>query len=133
MGSGLVVEQLLHAPVVGGLVIVRQCGAKPTSTDLMRRHRRCTSRDHPMQPTPTSPESWSTWVLYGSLRRGSPQHITALASLAVIMLLGGTVGIGAVLLASVWVAAMRVGVRLAFGSLEGVGTVPDADGKEEPI
>lgn len=126
------VEQLLHAPVVGGLVIVRQCWAKTTSTDLMRRHRRCTPKDHLMQPTPTSADSWSTWVLYGSLRESSRQRTTVLVVLAVIVLLGGPVGIGAALLATVAVAAMRVGVRLATGSLEGLGTVLDAVDEEEP-
>lgn len=126
------VEQLLNAPVVGGLVIVRQCGAKTTSTNLMRRHRRLTAKDHPMQPTPTSPDSWSTWVLYGSLRESSRQRTTVLVVLAVMVLLGGPVGIGAALLATVAVAAMRVGVRLATGSLEGLGTVLDAVDEEEP-
>ena len=85
-----------------------------------------------MQPTPTSPDSWSTWVLYGSLRESSRQRTTVLVVLAVIVLLGGPVGIGAALLATVAVAAMRVGVRLATGSLEGLGTVLDAVDEEEP-
>ena len=85
-----------------------------------------------MQPIPTPPDSWLGWMIYGSLRESSRHRRTVLLVLVVMVLLGGPVGIGASLLATVAVVALRVGARLGGGDPGPLASVLDALDPEDP-
>lgn len=66
-------------------------------------------------------KSWLPWLLHGSVHQSSPQRTVLLWVAVALVVLGGPIGIVAVLLGVVAVVALRVGHGLA-------GT-PFADGQ----